>query len=135
MKIGELSAATGVSRDALRLYERRGLIRADRRDNGYRDYPETAETLVGIIRQAQALGFTLAEIGEITASLSSGHLGSDAIAALLRDKIALLDARLQQMTDLRALLLDRLETACPLQLTPSAESGPSSSNPATPGSR
>jgi len=133
MRIGELAAATGVSRDALRLYERRGLIRADRRDNGYRDYPEATATLVGIIRQAQALGFTLAEIGEITRSLNGNGLGSEQIADLLRDKIAVLDARLRQITELRNMLQTRLRNACPLQLGSSA--GASDKSAATPGSR
>ena len=37
MRIGELSALTGVSIDAVRYYERRGVLpRADRTESGYR---------------------------------------------------------------------------------------------------
>ncbi|KMW44054.1 MerR family transcriptional regulator, partial [Ralstonia sp. MD27] len=36
LSIGDLAAATDVSRDGLRFYEARGLIRARRRSNGYR---------------------------------------------------------------------------------------------------
>lgn len=38
MRIGELAGACDVSRDALRFYERHGLIAAPRTANGYRDY-------------------------------------------------------------------------------------------------
>ena len=64
MLIGDLAAASGLSREALRFYERQGLIRARRLDNGYRDYPAEAVALVQYIRTAQQLGFTLAEIGD-----------------------------------------------------------------------
>ncbi len=59
--------------------------------------------------------------------------GSDQIADLLRDKIAVLDARLQQMTELRNMLQTRLRNACPLQLGSSG--GASDIRAATPGSR
>jgi MerR family copper efflux transcriptional regulator len=56
MLIGELAAASGLSREALRFYEQQGLIRARRLDNGYRDYPAEAVALVQYIRTAQQLG-------------------------------------------------------------------------------
>jgi DNA-binding transcriptional MerR regulator len=46
MRIGELSKATGVSSRALRYYEQQGLLRSERRPNGYREYaPESAEVV------------------------------------------------------------------------------------------
>ena len=62
MKIGELASATGLSRDTLRFYEKRGLLLSRRRDNGYRDYPPEAVQWLCYLRSAQQLGFTLAEI-------------------------------------------------------------------------
>lgn len=47
MRIGELADATGVSVRSLRYYEEQGLIRSDRRGNGWRDFPvETIERVV-----------------------------------------------------------------------------------------
>ncbi|MFC0108718.1 MerR family transcriptional regulator [Kibdelosporangium aridum] len=40
MRIGELSERTGTPRRLLRYYEEQGLIKADRLENGYRDYDE-----------------------------------------------------------------------------------------------
>lgn len=52
MQIGTLASETGLSRDTLRFYEDRGLIRSTRSVNGYRTYtPETVQ-LVGYIRTA-----------------------------------------------------------------------------------
>jgi DNA-binding transcriptional MerR regulator len=50
MRIGELSARTGVSVRALRHYEQEGLLVPERRGNGYRDYGEGTERLVRQIR-------------------------------------------------------------------------------------
>jgi MerR family transcriptional regulator, copper efflux regulator len=115
MQIGELAAQVGVSCDTLRLYEKRGLIRADRRANGYRDYPENALTLVQLIRQAQTLGFSLREIGELLRGMN-GQLGRDEVAGLLRAKLDEIDTRLASMQQLRGLLAARLADACPLGL-------------------
>ena len=62
MQIGEIANATGLSRDTLRFYEKRGLLRARRSANGYRDYPPEAVEWLRYLRLAQSLGFTLAEI-------------------------------------------------------------------------
>ena len=62
MRVGELAKSAGVSGDTIRLYESMGLLRATRGRNGYREFPEEARTLVALIRQAQRLGFRLAEL-------------------------------------------------------------------------
>jgi MerR family copper efflux transcriptional regulator len=92
MHIGELAARTGVSRDALRLYERRGLIRAVRRANGYRAFDSDAPALVRLIRQGQQLGFSLAEMADVLVHADS--LDAQAAQALLDAKIADVDARI-----------------------------------------
>ncbi|MGO4859702.1 MerR family transcriptional regulator [Arthrobacter sp. 2MCAF14] len=50
MRIGELSARTGVPRRMLRYYEEQGLIQPIREANGYRDYGEYLVERVGKIR-------------------------------------------------------------------------------------
>lgn len=115
MRIGQLAVLAGVSRDTLRFYEDRGLIRSTRNANGYRDYPEETVRLVGYVRTAQRLGFTLAEIGAHLPALWSAEQPDEAVAALLRDKIALIEARLAEMTALRDELAARLGTVCPLR--------------------
>jgi len=58
-----LALKTGISRDALWFHEKRGPIRAVRGANGYRRYAQETVPLVGYIRLAQGLGFSLAEAG------------------------------------------------------------------------
>jgi MerR family transcriptional regulator, copper efflux regulator len=63
MRIGELAVATGLTPSRIRFYEERGILPpAARRENGYRDYPQSAIAVLRFIDQGQALGFTLAEL-------------------------------------------------------------------------
>lgn len=63
LQIGALAAVTGLTRDALRYYERLGLLpRPHRTSGGFRLYPASAPERVRFIRQAQRLGMSLAEI-------------------------------------------------------------------------
>ncbi|MEX0971575.1 MAG: MerR family transcriptional regulator [Paracoccaceae bacterium] len=116
MRIGELARRLDISTDTIRFYERRGLISAARRANGYRDYSAEAEALLRLIRLAQRLGFTLAEIGALTASLQDQSLSRDAVAAILREKLAEIEARTADLQALGDVLRARLADVCPLGL-------------------
>lgn len=64
--VSALAARTGLSPHVIRLYLRRGLIRASRRSSGgYQLFDDNDAQRLRFIRVAQSLGFTLAEIGEI----------------------------------------------------------------------
>ena len=118
MQIGELAAATGLSRDTLRFYEERGLLSARRRSNGYRDYPPEAVEWLCYLRTAQALGFTLAEIEEGMPLLLDAATSGAQLRAALERKLAGIDARIAGLSELRTVLARRLADpldACPLQ--------------------
>jgi MerR family copper efflux transcriptional regulator len=118
MRIGEVAKRTGVSVDALRFYEARRLIKPLRTANGYRLYPEQTLQLVGYIKLAQQLGFSLGEIGENLPLLwNSEGVSKDLLAQLFNEKIALLDERVKQMQTLRNLLAERAAQVCPLLVT------------------
>jgi MerR family transcriptional regulator, copper efflux regulator len=115
LRIGRLAEVTGVSRDTLRFYEKRGLIRSQRHANGYRDYPEETAQLVGYIRTAQSLGFSLSEIGEHLPALWGASSPGEDVASLLREKIGAIDARIGALSALREELTRRLGVVCPLR--------------------
>ncbi|MDQ3553484.1 MAG: redox-sensitive transcriptional activator SoxR [Chloroflexota bacterium] len=71
--IGELAARSGVATSALRFYEARGLIAAERTAGNQRVYPRPTLRRVAFIRAAQEVGLTLDEIGRALASLPSGR--------------------------------------------------------------
>ena len=114
MLIGELAAASGLSREALRFYEQQGLIRARRLGNGYRDYPPEALTLVQYIRTAQQLGFTLAEIGDRLPAIWDAADPAPALSQVLALKLHEIDARIAALQALRQTLAERVALDCPL---------------------
>ncbi len=113
MRIGSLADAAGVSRDTLRFYEKQGLIRSSRTENGYRKYaPETAQ-LVIYIRTAQKLGFSLAEIGESLPAIWNASDPDTALAVLMQ-KARGIDERISGLQNLKQNLLTRARRQCPL---------------------
>lgn len=114
LRIGHVAAQAGVSVDALRFYEKRGLLRpAGRRASGYREYTADTIRLVRFIRRAQALGFTLTEVQDLVRLRERAWAGNgpaqvrEAVDAKVRD----IDRRLRELGALRS-ALGRLVTAC-----------------------
>ena len=63
MQIGAVAKKIGVSVDAVRFYERNGLLpRPPRTEGGYRRYAENDLETLAFVRRAQGLGFKLSEI-------------------------------------------------------------------------
>jgi DNA-binding transcriptional MerR regulator len=124
LQIGDVARRTGVSIDALRYYEKRGLLqRARRSAGGFRLFPLQAVERVAFIKQAQELGFSLEEI---TGLLKTG--GADEcrkVRDLLGLKIAQLDARMKSLKSFRKVLASHL-SACELELR---EHGPAACCP------
>ncbi len=65
MTIGKLAAAAEVGVETIRFYQRRGLIETPTRNGGIRRYGSDDLRRLRFVRQAQAAGFTLAEIAEL----------------------------------------------------------------------
>lgn len=66
LTIGKVATRAGVNIQTVRYYERRELLRPDDyRDSGYRLYTDEAVKRLRFIKNAQALGFTLDEIGRL----------------------------------------------------------------------
>lgn len=87
MNVGELEVQTGLGRDAIRFYERRGLLGpVPRSANNYRDYPASLVKEIKLLRSMQSLGFSLDEIGQVLAGLRSRGVDCLDGARLLAEK-------------------------------------------------
>ena len=65
-KIGQVAKAAGIGIDAIRFYEREGLIeKPPRRSSGYRAYSPDVVQRLRFIKRAKELGFSLREISEL----------------------------------------------------------------------
>ena len=67
LTIGKLAAAAEVGVETVRFYQRNGLVPVPTRRSGIRRYGEEDLRRLRFIKQAQAAGFTLAEIKELLA--------------------------------------------------------------------
>ncbi|GAA0470499.1 MerR family transcriptional regulator [Paractinoplanes deccanensis] len=75
LRSSQLAEAAGVNLQTLRYYERRGLLAEPERSlGGHRLYPASAVTVLKVIKAAQRLGFTLAEVADL---LSAGSHPDD----------------------------------------------------------
>ncbi len=98
LKIGEVSKQTDMSVGALRYYESLGLLEPERGENGYRYYSPIAIQQVMFIKKAQALGFSLDDIGTILNVHRQGNMPCELVQALLQEKSDQLKAQIQQMS-------------------------------------
>ena len=73
LTIGEVAARTGVAGSALRFYEARGLITAERSPGGQRRFTRDVIRRVSFIRAAQRVGLSLEEITVVLDGLPEGR--------------------------------------------------------------
>jgi MerR family mercuric resistance operon transcriptional regulator len=98
LRIGEVAEATGISVEALRFYERRGLLgRPARTASGYRAYDEAVLERLAFIKRAQAIGFSLDEITDILEMRGRGEAPCLEVREAARRKLAELDLRLRDL--------------------------------------
>lgn len=112
MLIGELSTITGVDSQTIRFYERQGLLPQPRRAaNGYRAYNATAIGRLRFIRAAQNAGLALGEIAQVLNLRDAGHTPCTHVSLVLEQKLAEVQARLKELTDLAAELEELIKTS------------------------
>ena len=73
LSIGQLSARSGVSQSALRFYERKGLIQAERSTGNQRRYPAITLRRVALIQAGKTAGIPLERIKAALDTLPSGR--------------------------------------------------------------
>ncbi len=119
--IGALAQRTGVHLETIRYYQRRGLVgEPDRPPGGIRRYTDDYVRRLRFVRQAQELGFSLAEVGELLKLEDGAHcrqarkLGERRLADVRRKLVDL-----QRIESALAMLVDRCGSVkgrvrCPL---------------------
>ena len=105
-QIGELAARSGLTKDALRYYERLGLLpQPQRTPGGYRMYTPAALDRLRFIKQAQTLRLSLQEIRTLVSYADRGGVKRcQHVHDLLQRKIADLDTRLAELQEFRRTL-------------------------------
>jgi DNA-binding transcriptional MerR regulator len=102
-----------VNVETLRYYERRGLLPApERTPSGHRRYDEETVRFLGAIKEAQGVGFTLAEIAEYLRAARSSRVPSEALRVRMAAKIDQIDARISALRRMRDELARVVGCAC-----------------------
>lgn len=107
LQIGELSRRSDLPIKTLRYYEEIGLIEAvNRTQGGFRLFSPSCLDRLSFIKEAKAIGLSLAEIGQILAIYDRGQPPCPLVEKTLTDKLREIDQRIASLSHLR----HRLET-------------------------
>ena len=113
LSIGQVARRAGVHIQTVRYYERRGLLPPPaRRPSGQRVYEPGVVDLLRIVKQAQRVGFTLAEIEELLRLSMTGPSRAGTLGERVRAKIGEIDARIRDLQEMRTALQATLHAGC-----------------------
>jgi DNA-binding transcriptional MerR regulator len=102
IRIGDLAAMSGFSRDTIRYYERIGLLGAPpRTDGGFRVYGEQTVKRLRVIRNARRFGFALTEIRGFMRVRDAGGAPCAEVRGAAERRLAEVDAQIRELTELR----------------------------------
>lgn len=112
LKIGEVARAAELSIDAVRFYERVGLLgRVRRSSSGQRRYDDETVRRLAFVRRATALGFSLSEVRGLFTLRVSARMPCERVRANALAKVADIDRRIGELTVMRDALA-RLASRC-----------------------
>lgn len=110
LTIGELAQYAGIQTSAIRYYESVGLLPPAKRVNGHRRYEPEVLKRLGLIQLLRQAGFGIRELQILFNSLNSTT--PTAWQKLADEKIAEMDALIQQTQTTKAWLEEALEREC-----------------------
>ena len=111
MQVGEIATRSGVSIRSIRYYEQAGLVQATRRENGYREFDDTAVERVVAIRDLLDSGFTVQEIQSLSACLHEAPRTMrccEQTATIYREKLVRIAAQMQTLRAVQLRIEERI---------------------------
>ena len=112
LKIGQVAKQSGLTVEAIRYYEQRGLIPTPQRlDSGYRVYPASILDRLHFISHCKDLGFSLQEIAELLSIQINPDNSSALVKEQVEHKIALVKDKISELQKLQA-SLEQLNNLC-----------------------
>jgi DNA-binding transcriptional MerR regulator len=122
LRIGEVAARTGTTVEALRYYEREGLLPAPARSAaGIRRFRPEAVTRILFVKQAQAAGLTLRDIKQLTGfERGRSRAICQRMRRVLAQRLSDIDSRVNELQTFRTTLEGYVQ-ACDRALGTGAE--------------
>ncbi len=101
-QIGAVAARSGLTIDTVRFYEKQGLIAKPRRTaGGFRLYSEGDLDRLHFVNEAQALGFSLAEVRELLLLRTAGPEACSHVRELLVQKLETVERKIKELRKLQ----------------------------------
>src|SRR5579875_1982114 len=102
LRVSQVAAAVGMSPEAVRFYERDGLLpAAERSPAGYRLYGEAVIERIAFIHACQGLGLRLAQIRDLLAIRDTGECPCGSAQGVLRERLVEVDQEIERLHGLR----------------------------------
>jgi Hg(II)-responsive transcriptional regulator len=112
LTIGAVSKSSGVSVEAIRYYEREGLLEEARRTaSGYRQYQPDVLLRLSFIRRAQDLGFSLEEIRELLQLRAIPKSSCQSVREKTEKKIDIVEKKIAELQLIKS-ALETLVSTC-----------------------
>jgi DNA-binding transcriptional MerR regulator len=115
MKIGEIAEKAGVSRDAVRLYDKIGLLNNVTRpfkDNIYKDYGKENVIRINMIKEMQRIGLKLRECKEVIEALVNDEMDADKRKQFIVVKIDEVQQKIDSLQQIKSFLQEHLDNDC-----------------------
>jgi DNA-binding transcriptional MerR regulator len=113
LKVSDVAKAAEVSPDAVRFYEKEGLLHdPPRSPAGYREYDETTPQRIRFIKDAQEMGLKLAEIAELLEIQDKGACPCGHTKTLVERRLSEIDAEIARLSQLQSKLAAMSELEC-----------------------
>ena len=112
LTIGEVAQRAGVRTSALRYYEEVGVLPPAERVGGQRRYDEAVLARLAVVRLAQEVGFSVAEIRSLVEGFNDRGVASQRWQELASRKLTEVDALITRAEHMKQLLEESLHCGC-----------------------
>jgi DNA-binding transcriptional MerR regulator len=115
MKIGQIAEKTGVSRDAVRLYDKLGLLSNVTRPfeyNNYKDYGGENVYRIGMIKEMQRIGLKLRECKGVIHALVNDEMSIEDRREFIQSKIDHTKEQIKSLGQIQFFLQEHLDNDC-----------------------
>lgn len=110
MNIGEAATHAGLPAKTIRYYEDIGLVKADRRENGYRSYDTSHIHKLRFLGRSRSLGFSVEECRQLLSLYEDKNRSSANVKTLALHKLEEINRKIEDLKGLRETLSTLIET-------------------------
>lgn len=111
MRIGEISSKSGLTKDTIRFYEKKGLITVNRTNsewNNYKEYSHKNLRRLLMIKKAKEFDFTLKEIAELLELFELNSANCSTLSTTASSKISEIDSKIKELKKVKKMILNRV---------------------------